>query len=95
MLTLEIRHAVRVLRGSPGFTAATVLTLALGIGANTALFSVFDALLLKSLPVHEPERLAVLSMQNVRGENNLEMSYPLFAELRSRNATLADLAAGT
>ncbi len=95
MLGLEIRYAVRVLRGSPGFTAAAVLTLALGIGANTALFSVFDALLLKSLPVQDPERLAVLSIQNARGEINLEMSYPLFAELRSRNATLDDLAAGT
>jgi predicted permease len=95
MLTLDLRYAIRVLRGSPGFTAAAILTLGLGIGANTALFSVFDALLIKSLPVHEPDRLVVLSMRNARAEENLELSYPLFIELRDRNHTLADLAAGT
>jgi putative ABC transport system permease protein len=95
MLSLDFRYAVRVLRRSPGFAATAILTLGLGIGANTALFSVFDALLMKSLPVAEPDRLVVLSMRNARGEENLELSYPVLLELRSRNQSLADLAAGT
>jgi predicted permease len=95
MLVLDLRYAIRVLRGSPAFASAAILTLGLGIGANTTLFSVIDALLLKSLPVPEPERLVVLSMRNASGQENLELSYPVFQELRSRNHTLADLAAGT
>lgn len=95
MLSLDFRYALRMLRRSPGFAATAILTLGLGIGANTALFSVFDALLMKSLPVLEPDRLVVLSMRNARGEENLELSYPVLLELRSRNQTLADLASGT
>ncbi len=95
MLALDLRYAVRALRRSPGFAAAAILTLALGIGANTALFSIIDSLLLKSLPVPEAERLVVLSMRNARGDENLELSYPVFLELRDRNHTLVDLAAGT
>ena len=95
MILFDLRYAIRVLRRSPGFAATSVLTLGLGIGANTALFSVLDALLLKSLPVAVPERLVVLSMRNARGEENLELSYPVFVEIRRRNHTLADLAAGT
>ncbi len=95
MLALDLRYAMRVLRGSPAFASAIILTLGLGIGANTAVFSVIDALLLRPLPVPDAERLVVLSMRNARGEENLELSYPVFQELRSRNHTLADLAAGT
>src|SRR5829696_8159783 len=86
---------MRVLRGHPGFTAAAVATLALGIGANTALFSVFDALLLKPLPVANPAGLVLLGARNSRGEPNREFSYPVFNELRSRSRTLAALAAAT
>jgi predicted permease len=95
MLGRDLRYAMRVLRGNPGFTAAAVFTLALGIGANTALFSVFDALLLKQLPVADPDSLVLLVYRNPGGERNLEFSYPIFSELRERNRTLTALIAAT
>src|SRR5258706_12229063 len=60
----DLRFATRMLRKSPGFTAAVVLTLALGIGANTAIFTLIDVVMLKSLPVANPKQLYRLGEHN-------------------------------
>ena len=81
-LAQDLRHGVRLLGRSPGFTSIAVLSLALGIGANTAIFTLVDAVVLKTLPVDEPERLVVLERLNARGERS-NIPYPLFEALRA------------
>src|SRR5215472_5906376 len=95
MLGQHLRYAVRLLRRSPGFTAVAVGTVALGIGANTALFSVLDAVVLKSLPVRNPDRLVVVSLRNARCDRLMGFSYPLYSELRARNQALTGMLATT
>jgi predicted permease len=82
-LAQDLRYAARGLRRSPGFAAAAVLSLAFGIGANTAIFSLADALLFRELPVREPARLVRFSLSSADRETSF--SYPLFEHLRDRN----------
>jgi hypothetical protein len=76
----DLRFGARQIKRSPGFTAVTVLTLALGIGANTAIFLLTYSLLLKSLPVPEPGRLVQYSASSRDGDHSI--SYPLYEALR-------------
>jgi predicted permease len=80
----DIRYAVRGLRRSPGFSLVVILTLAFGIGANTALYSVLNALVLRTLPVKEPGRLVMLSINDSRGQPGRFLYYDTYVELASR-----------
>ncbi len=84
-----LRYAVRALGRKPGFTAAAVLSLALGIGANTAIFSLINALMLRELPVREPERLVEISA--LRSERKVPLSYPMFRELERHQRVFSAL----
>ena len=78
----DLRYAVRDIRGNPGFIAVAVLSLALGIGANTAIFSLIDAVMLRSLPVSHPEELIQLTM----GKQAYAEGYmnPVWEQVRDR-----------
>jgi predicted permease len=95
----DIRYALRILRKNPAFTAVAVLTLALGIGANTAIFSLINAVLLKSLAVQDPQQLVIVSdpaMANSRsiGTPRTDIySYPLYRDLRDGNNVFSGMAA--
>src|SRR6476469_3738399 len=82
----DLRDAVRAWRATPVVTAVAVLSLALGIGANTAIFSLVNALMLRSLPVREPQRL----VQLMTGPQRTSWSNPLWEQLRDHNRQLFD-----
>jgi predicted permease len=91
----DIRYGIRQLIKHPGFTLIAVLTLALGIGANTAIFSVVNAVLLKPLPFPEPEQLIAAGVSDARQKEVRELgslSYPDFFDYRDQNHTLSNLA---
>jgi putative ABC transport system permease protein len=90
-LAQDLRYALRALRQHPGFAAVTVLTLALGLGANTAIFSVVKAVLLSPLPYPEPERLAFV-WGRAPGGGEQALSWPDFVDLREANQSFAGLA---
>ncbi|MBA2269727.1 MAG: ABC transporter permease [Chthoniobacterales bacterium] len=88
----NLRLALRQLRKSPGFTAVAVLTLALGIGANTAIFSVVNAVLLRPLPYPDPDRLIVFNQTHTRIPN-ISVSFPDYQDYRRDNTLFEHLAA--
>src|SRR4029450_685024 len=81
-LAADLRNGVRQIARNPGFTAIVALTLALGIGANAALFSIFNSLILRPLPVRDPGRLALLT--------DGSWSYPIWNEIHTRETELFD-----
>jgi len=86
----DLRYALRQLLKSPGFAITAVLTLALGIGANTAIFTVVNAALLRALPLQEPERLVHLSETRTTGTfQKMEFSWPDFLDFRDHNQSFA------
>jgi putative ABC transport system permease protein len=93
-LLQDARYALRILRSSPGFTGVAILTLALGIGANTAIFSVIDSVLLRPLPYREPAGLVMLWENNSQHPNpHNTVSPPDFLDWQSRNSVFSEMAA--
>jgi len=95
----NIRYAWRQLRKKPGFALVAVLTLAVGIGANAAIFSLVDQVLLKSLPVTDPDRLVMLKFtgsdtghtSSYGGDQGQYFSYPMYRDLRDQNTVFAGM----
>ncbi|HST22681.1 MAG TPA: ABC transporter permease [Blastocatellia bacterium] len=92
----DIRYGVRTLIKHPGFTAVAVIALALGIGANTAIFSVVNSLLLRPLPFSEPDKLVQVWETNLtRGKSEMPASFPNFADWRDQNHVFEQVVAYT
>jgi hypothetical protein len=89
----DVRYGARTLSKSPGFTVVAVLSLALGIGANTAIFSVVHAVLLRPLPFREPGRLVLLTEYNPGKVDVAGVPYPDYLEWKKQNTVFDDVAA--
>src|SRR6266536_2765324 len=85
----DLSYGLRMLRRSPGFTAVVVLSLALGIGANTTIFSVVDALMLRTLPVRNPEQLVAVTTSDI----GFYSSYSLFERYRDLTQAFSGVSA--
>jgi predicted permease len=91
----DLRYAFRMLLKSPGFTLIAMLALGLGIGANTAIFSVFNGVLWRPLPVKDPQQLVILASKTPGFDFPLNVSYPDFQDYRQLKAVFSDLIAYT
>src|SRR5436309_1672727 len=89
----DLHYGARMLVKTPGFTLLAVLSLALGIGANTAVFSLLDAILLRSLPVSNPEQIVDIATRTSGGGLHSDFSYPLYSEMRDTNDALSGMVA--
>ncbi|HKS38623.1 MAG TPA: ABC transporter permease [Verrucomicrobiae bacterium] len=87
----DLKFAFRQLLKNPGFAAVAVLTLALGIGANTAIFTVINTVLLRSLPVRNPDELVQVRVTGLSGQPNYTFSYPFYERLRDGGRSLSGL----
>ena len=89
----DLRYGLRMLAKTPAFTVVAVLSLALGIGANTTVFSLMDAVMLRSLPVQHPEQMVEVATLLPNNPPHYDFSYPLYAGLRDNNQSLSGLIA--
>lgn len=90
----DVRYGLRSLRANPGITAVALVSLALAIGANTAIFSVVNAVLLRTLPYHDPERIAMLWVTStLNGAKDINASVPNFEDWKARSRAFENLAA--
>ena len=89
----DVSYALRLLRRSPAFTLVALLSLGLGIGANTAIFSLIDTVLVKTLPVEDPERLFFVDNSGGKSGGSNGPPYPCFERLRDHNRFLSGIAA--
>jgi putative ABC transport system permease protein len=91
----DIRYAVRGFYRSPGFVIAAVLSLALGIGANTAIFSLLDAIPLRTLPVRDADRLVIFTLKTPGRFDGNNISQAIYGQIRDKNSALEGFAAIT
>ena len=95
MLT-SVKHALRVLRKDPGFTAVAICSMAIGIGATSAMFNMADSMLLRPLPVTDPYRVvAINTAKSAPFGSNTAISYPDYVDLRDHNRTFDGLVAAS
>src|SRR5262249_29210802 len=95
----DLKYGLRILRKYPGFTTAAVLSLALGIGANTAIFQLINSVLLRSLPVEKPQELAEVRFSTGRGPSGNfngrrpDVTNPIWEQVRDKQEAFSEIAA--